>query len=50
MISYYATIVTLSVKRTVFFRNSTSKNAVILKTGLRSLKMSPLDTEPMTFY
>jgi len=35
MVSYYCAIVTLSVMRTVFFGNSTSKNVVTLKTGLR---------------
>jgi len=34
-ISYYCAIVTLSVKRTVFFRNSTSKMSWHLKTMLR---------------
>jgi len=34
MASYYCAIVTLSVRRAVFFRNSTSKIVVTLKTEL----------------
>ena len=53
MVSYYCSIVTLSLRRTVF-EIFDFKNAVTLKTGLggpsRSLGMSPFDRAHMTSY